>query len=248
MTKLSEVLGGIVKDIAEAQVSADMAALGYLEQYQKHELLKHMDVPRVSVNNLDLNLKFAIESVGEFKYTESAVREADIAWAKHIHQTVLLKIAEAATQGGHDDGDQNNDTFIKATQRLVQQLRQRPGDIPSFHLQKALEDQKVSLLNQSVNYVSSLFRSIVRRGQRPSLADIKRVAKAILDTEFEATKARLKNIVVTKSASEMDIHVLIDRVALSKIPEEHVHELRMSINMDYIPSLAEGEETSDNEG
>jgi len=60
MAEMGEVLGAVMSQIARGRSQADVAALEVARLYQEHPLLSTFPVPRMTVDEIVLDLKFAI--------------------------------------------------------------------------------------------------------------------------------------------------------------------------------------------
>jgi hypothetical protein len=65
MPQLSEVLSGILRDIAAARLEADTASAKLVEYYKKDPVLSCFPLPRVDIKELHIELKFAVAGGGE---------------------------------------------------------------------------------------------------------------------------------------------------------------------------------------
>ena len=61
MAKLGDFLGGLVSSISNARVNSDLQSLKIAEEYAKNNLLQHFAVPRMRVDEVELNIPVAID-------------------------------------------------------------------------------------------------------------------------------------------------------------------------------------------
>ncbi|MBE7176795.1 MAG: hypothetical protein INR69_10340 [Mucilaginibacter polytrichastri] len=63
MARLSEVIGAMLSNIAEARANSDRMSARLAQVYQKDELLQYFPVPRIDIKELNIQLKVAVISV-----------------------------------------------------------------------------------------------------------------------------------------------------------------------------------------
>lgn len=63
MPKLSEVIGALLADAAQARVRADLETVRIAEAYSQHDLLKHLPVPRFRLPELIVDLPVLVVAV-----------------------------------------------------------------------------------------------------------------------------------------------------------------------------------------
>ena len=70
MAKLNEYLGSIVSSITNARAMSDIQSVKVAEEYAKHHLLQHFSVPRLRIDNVEITIPVALDSVDERTVTE----------------------------------------------------------------------------------------------------------------------------------------------------------------------------------
>ncbi|SDC68631.1 hypothetical protein [Williamwhitmania taraxaci] len=70
MAKLNEYLGSIVSSITNARAMSDIQSVKVAEEYAKHYLLQHFSVPRLRIENVEITIPIALDSVVERTVTE----------------------------------------------------------------------------------------------------------------------------------------------------------------------------------
>jgi hypothetical protein len=63
MPDLNDIIGAILRDVSEAQDTANRYSTDLASQYKQHPLLSVMSVPNALVSGVELELKYAIQSV-----------------------------------------------------------------------------------------------------------------------------------------------------------------------------------------
>lgn len=103
MSQLNQIFASILSDINEAKSKADFASRDLVQAYAADEILRYFPVPKIGISNLEVEIKYAVESVEEkpVESSQSQQRLADFIrrfsenTAKEIRSTVA-KSAQAS--------------------------------------------------------------------------------------------------------------------------------------------------------
>ena len=96
MAKLSEILGGILKDVMAARTTADYLSRDLLETYQKDPVMALMPVPRVTIRQLDLSLKFAVSEHTPSRFDEIDESKVKALFVKELKRAAFVPVYERA--------------------------------------------------------------------------------------------------------------------------------------------------------
>ncbi|MEZ5046694.1 MAG: hypothetical protein R2831_06855 [Chitinophagaceae bacterium] len=72
MANLKTFLGELVTNISKARVESDIQSISIAKEYAKDELLKHLSIPRMKVDSVEISIPLGITEV---KYKESEIFE-----------------------------------------------------------------------------------------------------------------------------------------------------------------------------
>ena len=78
MPELHHILGSLFRDVAQSIFTSDMYSRDVSRYYEQDALLRHFPVPRTEIDELQVNLKFAIAGI-ELNPAQSVGREASAA-------------------------------------------------------------------------------------------------------------------------------------------------------------------------
>ena len=91
MPTLGEVVGALLRDVVHARSSADRFSAALSQQYLKDDILSNFPVPRIDINEITLNLRFAIVDVGkDLKHAEVIVQAEKL---KDLKEEVVSSIS-----------------------------------------------------------------------------------------------------------------------------------------------------------
>jgi hypothetical protein len=107
MSQLNQIIASILSDINEAKSKADFASRNLAQAYASDEILQYFPVPKIGISNLEVEIKYAVESVEEKPiessqsqqrlldfikiFSENAAKEIRISVAKESGTNVLYK-------------------------------------------------------------------------------------------------------------------------------------------------------------
>ncbi len=237
MATLSEIIGSIVKDITTSQITADLTSLEYLEHYKKDAILQRMSVPRVSFKNMNMKMRFAVKDVSELKYNTAAIAKVETEWARHINDVILPELIAT-----HSSKAETRKVYHAASKGVLRKIKRPPLDAET-----AITGNEKGFISKSTDYVADIIKRLPVNVKKdlPRLPQLRTKIKSILTESFAEKKISLKKIAIAKSATDMDVSILVDKESLSQLPSEEMHEIEVSFDMDYIRAEQEASDNGD---
>lgn len=120
MPELHHILGSIFRDIAQSVFTSDMYSRDISRYYEQDPLLRHFPVPRTEVDELEVQLKFAIASI-DLNPAQTVSRESSAA-------TVFVDFSYDLSEQFFetlDDSLEDVENVSRDTWRKVNSLEQR---------------------------------------------------------------------------------------------------------------------------
>lgn len=222
MAKLSEILGGIAKDITQAQITSDLVSLEYLQQYQQDDLLKLMEVPRVKIRDIQVNLKFAIDEAQAPQLSDNAKAKVAALWGNQVKSNVIpLAIASMVEEPSKRSA---------LTDVLVKSKKSQPV----YKADRILDLSDSTTAKDTEDYVSELVKSLPSslRKELPNLTTIRKEVNKVASQNLMATNSQLNKIAVAQSVEDFDLEIIVENDALQATPESQVHEISLSLDID----------------
>lgn len=116
MSQLNQIIASLLSDINEAKSKADESSRNLARTYASDDVLKFFPVPRIGIQNLEVELKYAIESVEEKPFQSSQSKERLAAYVKNFSSDLAKELRielnkESATNelykslGSYPDGN-----------------------------------------------------------------------------------------------------------------------------------------------
>lgn len=98
MSQLNQIIASILSDINEAKSKADLASRDLAQAYAADEILRYFPVPKIGISNLEVEIKYAVESVDEkpIESSQSQQRLAD--FIKKISEITAKEIRTAVAK------------------------------------------------------------------------------------------------------------------------------------------------------
>jgi hypothetical protein len=100
VAELNDVLGAILRDVAQARVISDLFSRNVSVDYQQDDLLSAFPVPRVEIAQASVDLKFAVNKVEEKEFDPQAVIAARVApFAVRLGRELYADLIETNPRG-----------------------------------------------------------------------------------------------------------------------------------------------------
>lgn len=238
MAKFNEILSGIAKDFVQLQVASDLASIEAFNQYQNttnknEENLKFLDVPRFTVSDVKMNLKFAIAEVAtENVFTKDVIDKTNDNWKSVVENQVIANVLKGVRTLTPTDKKKILADVKKANSFTK---KNRPG------INSIIMDSKELALENTTNYVLSYLKQLP-----PTISK-----KIKVDTSFKSLVNRQVNAVYTKelgnlrkqaeaeSVVQKNLEIIINKDDLEKIDNSQVHEISFNLTPDFIKLVKE---------
>jgi hypothetical protein len=235
MARLNEILGGILKDVTVARLTADLQAKDLYAAYQEHPLLARMPVPRVTVREVSLRLRFAIAENAEPDYTKVDLSGLTRDWTTRLQRDILPRVFQAAAGKALDP---------KVAARLAAEIG---GTAKSLSLAKALSGDTDALVSASARQVAATRERLPVEDRRglPGATALRAAAVAQVQREVEAFLPVARRQLAATAAAEMDLQVLVRKADLAEVDESRMQEVTLTLASDDIqlaaPSVGPGD-------
>lgn len=223
MAKLSEVLGGLLRDVTQARVSADMLARDTWREYQRDPLLAQFPSPRLTLRDVNVTLRFAVAG-----QAEPALDDADLgAVRKEWLDTLATEVVPAA----YGDDDRPPDRQLQ--RRLAAAVASE--EVDEAVLREALAGEREPLVGASVQAVAAA-KARLSSSEQPRLPNLRVVrarAQPLIAERVDLFLERArKQLEARTSAAALD--VVVTERELAEIAPERIQELTFTIAADDV--------------
>lgn len=225
VTKLSEVIGGLVASVAHARSVADAEALRIAHRYRQHELLRGLPVPRLRLRRVSISLPVVLSEViagtpAELNTPEEIARVGGEAFAAGMASARTVVNDLARLQSLSEDEKEDFDDY-RGVLKTAEQLK--AADVFRQVFQKELEQMLVEqrIAEAGGTPIDSGFRDAVGQAAESAFTHVmkeivyrwvqdlveKRIAASTMSEPFNPERAR-------KSADDiLDLDLVKDFLA-----------------------------------
>ena len=203
MAELHEIIGGVLRDLAQSRIASDIHSREASLAYQKDPILRKFPVPRVDIKEAEVDLRFAVANIerqDEIEFTEGV----DYLAAKRTQ--LLARVFERYSS---EISEQVADDYYKELKEIVADYRQS---------QRENKNQIDELWQSSQLQINS-------RSFRESIAEI------VLDELESYTQEQINEKLILKDVHEKNsVKKILD--AVKEYLAEEVDEELLSVLTD----------------
>ena len=230
MARLSEVLGGILKDVTQSRMIADLRSQEIFEAYRSDALLSRLPVPRVTIRELNLTLRFAIAGHVRPDYAASDLEPAREAWKSRLITVVLARALA-------DVADGPREIISGKLARAV-----AAADEQSLPLAMALEGDADTLRDRSVELIVRGVEALTAAERRtlPAARALRELLKQVAQEELAHLLPELRRAIAAKGAQESDLDILVGRAELADVDGDRVQQIAVTLVSDDIEVVSPG--------
>lgn len=98
MSQLNQIIASLLSDINEAKAKADEASRNLALTYSSDDVLQFFPIPKIGIQNLEIELKYAIESVEEKPFQSSQSKERLENYVKNFSAETAKEIRSEITK------------------------------------------------------------------------------------------------------------------------------------------------------
>ncbi len=162
MSQLNSIIASILSDINEAKSQADAASRDIAKSYAADQILRYFPVPRIGIQNLEVEIKYAVQGVDEKPISNSQSQK---------------KIADFITAFSNETAKELKSSIGKVTQ--TNELYQGLGkSYPPVEWENELREMISNVLQKSVQgNDTSKTSQIVKEGIKKALPELLPVVK-----------------------------------------------------------------------
>ena len=232
MVRLSNVVGGIMRDLARSHSVSDAYTVDTLESYRQDPVLGQFPVPRMAIREVQLTLRFAVSDVQDPVVEEDpgAVREL---WLRTVQERILpLSLAEV--------GRADNRTVVAAfAKRLASpgaELAVEAGDILATDRADALARTTLAFLKEQASTLPQTARRSIEK------TELAAAFERIVAQELPELQRAARQLEQARIAKQSELDVLVTSEALGSVPDNRISELTVTVAMDDVQFGAQDEQ------
>jgi hypothetical protein len=224
MTKLSNVVGGLMRDLAQSHTISDAFTVELVDTYRREATLSQLPLPRLSIREAQLTLRFAVAAVQDDVVGLEPDELGDL-WLRTVRDRV---VPMALTDVGRID----NKRVVGAFERRLA----APGAAASVDSSALLaEGQEAELVQSTINYLTGLVESLPISTRRSfENTDLAGSFERIVRAEIPELRAAARQLDQARRAAQADLNVSVTTEALAAVPDSQISELVLTVSMEEI--------------
>lgn len=226
MPQLGDVLGGVLAEVVRGRLAADTLTAELLAAYRGDPRLSMLSVPRVTVREMSVTLRFAVNEVQSVAPSPAeAEREAE-EWQRILHERVLRRVIDERLRS------------LRPEERAEVQAHMAPQPAPVLgdRMRTAVAGEPDALMRESVGQLVTRFRAVPTRLRRRlgTIQDLRAEFDAQVHHEFETFIEHREQLAGARRAmrSRMEVEVVTDE--LQARPAQAIQELTLTLSMSDI--------------
>lgn len=248
MAQLKDFLGGILRDVVQARVAADLVSRDVSEEYRSDPLLIAFPVPRAEIREVSAQFRFAVNAVEAPQPDAGAARQrAAVVWsgdvARAVFEGVILK-------------NPLRDELMRITEAkglqfvpLMQEAAAKAVVEDARLLELLLQDQPEGVLKVTVNatyqVVTTTDDDVRKLLQRQGLNPIRAQIQEIVAGMLPALKDLLQKMAELQGQKAARVDLALTRRELADAPEYLLSSVTVTValrNYEWSRTIEDGKE------
>jgi hypothetical protein len=220
VTRLNEVVGGMLRDLVESRVAADALSREHAELYRADVLLSQIPVPRFAIREVSLKLRFAVQEIRTVAPSADDIALIRNAWVREVVEKVVPMSLDVLS------------VDPAASAALLAKLRAAPSRMLDVAgLAKGTPGRLAAATADWVVSGRAGLADSVRR-KLPSNQVLRTTVTAALASALEAFGPRARWLLGDRAALRSELDIEIKRAELDQVPESRIHELTLTFATD----------------
>ena len=224
MAKLSDLLGGLLRDVAESRAAADSLSKQYAEAYSQDPLLRHFPAPRLTIKDVTLRLRFAVSAQKAVGPAQPDKPYLEALWSERVAGAVLSSVLDRVAPANSALADKLRAQVAKfAAGRDLGATAAVDGK-PSATVSKT-----VALLLRARNSLPKKTRDALPT-QRAFSAAVTRSVQQALEQFVPAAQ----QVLAARAALRSELDILVAKSELENVPETQIQEVTVTFSSDDV--------------
>ncbi len=219
MSQLNQIIASLLRDINEAKAMADTASRTLALTYSSDDVLKFFPIPRIGIQNLEVEMKYAIEGVEEKPFESGQSRERLENYIKNFSAETAREIRSeigkitSKNELYKDLGDQYpNDLWQENVAKMISGKLENLTN-PGAEVSKNIQSAKKSLQEE----LPQVIPSVIKSAGFAVVPTAKGSFELVGITEEEEIDFRVKKDYVSHQEALSDVNKLSESFASNKV-------------------------------
>lgn len=233
MPGLGEVLGGLLTDVVRARLAADALTADALDAYRADRVLASMSVPRVTVSDMTVRLRFLVSDV-----TVPEPRPVDLGrvqdrWNIVVSERVVPQLVR---------GREGDEALREDVQRVREALETEPIVVDPDLLGRAVDGDVDPLADITAAALLDRVRALSTAARRRlgTIAQLREELQRGVQRELALFIERLRQSQAVEQSlgSRLQVEVVSD--VLQQAPAESLQQLEVTVSIADVEELLAG--------
>ncbi|MGE0228739.1 MAG: hypothetical protein AB7I38_01105 [Dehalococcoidia bacterium] len=226
MTKLSTIVGGLMRDLAQSHAISDAYTLEAFDAYRRDTMLSHLPVPRLSIREAQITLRFAVDAVQDAK----AGLDSDDLRALWLDAMRTRVIPRVLTDLGRFDNERVVTAFDRRLEEAEPPAFIEAADLLAEGTEERLVKSTLTFLSAEVAKLpATVRRSIESAAFAPTL-------ERVVREEIPDLRSAARRLEAARQAAEGELEVSITRESLGTLADHQVSELTLTLTLEDLQS------------
>jgi hypothetical protein len=230
MPKLSEIVGGVMRDLARSHVVADAQTRQVFESYQKDPVLAHFPVPRVTIKQATIKLKFSVKDHAP-PTTGIDPKEYQDLLAKSIRERIVPTFLDLV---GKLDNKEVTAQVKTRIEKAGLQTRIPPTQIVDLQQGDQLEKDVRDLLLEQVR---AFPRTVARH--MPSGVTLDAAVQKAVAAEVREVQQAAVTLKQTVESAQNDLDVSVRAEELKALGDGQISEIEFTLGLEDVEGKPE---------
>jgi len=225
VVQLSDVVGGLLRDLVQSHSIADAYTVRTLEMYQRDGVLSHFPVARLTISQAQLTVRFAIAGVQPPKGSPPDTGELRELWLTALRERI---VPDSLREIGRLD----NQRLVAAIAKRLEVQDAGSSIEPAMLLE---DGQEARLAEATLKYLSTLVESLpVSTRKALEGTDLMGVLGKAVRREVPRLRDAARALQEARGAGEGELDVLVTAEALKALPESQISQLTLTVGIEDV--------------
>jgi hypothetical protein len=228
--RLGEVLGGLLTDVVRARLAADALTADALDAYRADRVLASMSVPRVTVSDMTVRLRFLVSDVTVPEPRPVDLGRAQDRWNVAVRERVLPQLLR---------GREGDEVSREDVQRLREALETEPIVVDPDLLGRAINGDVDPLADVTAAALLDRVRALSTAARRRlgTIAQLREELQRGVRQELAVFIERLRQSQAVEQSlgSRLQVEVVSD--LLQQTPAESLQQLEVTVSIADVEEL-----------
>jgi hypothetical protein len=228
--RLGEVLGGLLTDVVRARLAADALTADALDAYRADRVLASMSVPRVTVSDMTVRLRFLVSDVTVPETRPVDLGRAQDRWNVVMRERVIPQLLR---------GREGDEALREDVQRLREPLETEPIVVDPDLLSRAANDDVDPLADVTAAALLDRVRALSTAARRRlgTIAQLREELQRGVRPELALFIERLRQAQAVEQSlgSRLQVEVVSD--LLQHTPAESLQQLEVTVSIADVEEL-----------